>query len=231
MPFPGPFNYSAMNNAAVAEARGDVVLLLNNDIEVIHPEWLDEMVSHVLRPEVGAVGAKLYYGNGRLQHGGVVLGFGGSAGHYFPSAPRKDGGYYSDLFLTRRVSAVTAACLAVRRDVYIEVGGLDAKHLKIAYNDVDFCIRLGEAGYQIIWTPYAELYHHESASRGSDQTDQNIARFKREQLYLQTRWRDRLTADPFYNPNLDLNSGFAHLAETSRRKKPWLEFDKITRHA
>ena len=189
---------------------------------MIHPDWLDEMVAHALRPEVGAVGAKLYYGNDRLQHGGVVLGFGGSAGHYFPSAPRKDGGYYSNLYLTRRVSAVTAACLVVRREVYEAVGGLDAQNLKIAYNDVDFCIRLIEAGYHIIWTPYAELYHHESASRGSDQAKDKIDRFEREQAYLQARWSAQLKADPFYNPNLDLRSGYPHLAEVSRRVKPWL---------
>ena len=228
LPYPGPFNYSAMNNAAVSDAKGDIIVLLNNDTEVIHPEWLTEMVSHAVRPEVGAVGAKLYYSNGRLQHGGVILGYGGSAGHYFLSAPRRDGGYYSDLFLTRRVSAVTAACIAFRREVFMEVGGLDAENLKIAYNDVDFCIRLGEAGYHVIWTPYAELYHHESASRGSDQTKDKIERFKREQRYLQTRWPEKLNADPFYNPNLDLNFGKADLADVSRRKKPWLEFASRT---
>ena len=222
LPFAGPFNYSAMNNEAAQMATGEVLLLLNNDIDVIHRDWLSEMVSHALRPEVGAVGAKLYYGNDRLQHGGVVLGFGGSAGHYFPSAAREDGGYYSDLYLTRRVSAVTGACLATRREVYLEVCGLDDVNLKIAYNDVDFCIRLSHAGYHIIWTPYAELYHHESATRGSDQTSDKIDRFKREQSYLQSRWSRQLAQDPFYNPNLATNSGYPHLAEPSRRVKPWL---------
>ncbi|MBY0611631.1 MAG: glycosyltransferase family 2 protein [Beijerinckiaceae bacterium] len=230
LPFAGAFNYSAMNNAAARLATGEVLLLLNNDIDVIHRDWLREMVSHVVRPEVGAVGAKLYYGNGRLQHGGVVLGFGGSAGHYFPSAPREDGGYYSDLYLTRRVSAVTGACLAVRRHVYLDLGGLDEVNLKIAYNDVDFCIRLAEAGYHIVWTPYAELYHHESATRGSDQTPDKIERFKREQSYLQMRWPNQLARDPFYNPNLALNSGYPRPADTSRRIKPWLAFKDAEQH-
>lgn len=222
LPFAGPFNYSAMNNAAAAEAKGEILLLLNNDMDVIHADWLNEMVSHALRPEVGAVGAKLYYANNKLQHGGVVLGFGGSAGHYFPSTPRKQGGYYSDLYLTRRVSCVTGACLAIRRNVFLEMGGLDEVNLKIAYNDVDLCIRLALAGYHIIWTPYAELYHYESASRGSDQAPDKIDRFKREQTYLKTKWPEQLAADPFYNPNLAINSGYPNLAVPSRRKKPWL---------
>ncbi len=223
LPFAGLFNYSAINNAAAQRARGEILLLLNNDIDVIHPEWLTEMVSHVLRPEVGAVGAKLYYADNKLQHGGVVLGFGGSAGHYFPSAAREAGGYYSDLHLTRRVSCVTGACLAIRRDVFMAIGGLDAENLKIAYNDVDLCIRLSEAGYHIIWTPYAELYHYESASRGSDQTPDKIERFKREQNYLKSRWPKQLENDPFYNPNLSLTSGYAMPAIKTRRKKPWLD--------
>ena len=168
LPFHGDFNFSAMNNVAAHEARGEILVLLNNDTDVIHADWLREMASHAVRPDVGAVGAKLYYTNHKLQHGGVVLGLGGVAGHYFPSAPRQEGGNYSDLFLTRRVSCVTGACLAIRRSVYLEVGGLEADHLKIAFNDVDLCIRLVKAGYHIVWTPYAELFHHESASRGSD---------------------------------------------------------------
>ena len=222
LPFPGPFNYSAMNNAAAEIARGDVLLLLNNDIDVIHADWLTELVSHAVRENVGAVGAKLYYADDRLQHGGVVLGFGGSAGHYHPSARRRAGGYYSDLHLTRRVSAVTGACLAIRRSIYRSIGGLDADHLKIAYNDIDLCIRLSEAGLHVIWTPFAELFHYESQSRGSDQTPDKVERFKREQAYLQLKWSLQLSNDPFYNPNLALNSGYPHLADVSRRQRPWL---------
>ena len=223
IPFKGAFNFSAMNNAAAKEAQGDILLLLNNDTEVIHADWLSEMVSHALRPEVGAVGAKLYYTNRLLQHGGVILGMGGVAGHYFLRAPRHEGGNYSDLFLTRRVSCVTGACLALRRAVYLDIGGLEADNLKIAFNDVDFCIRLAEAGYHIIWTPYAELFHHESASRGSDQTPDKVKRFAREADYMKRRWANELKNDPFFNPNFALDSSYGFLAARSRRKKPWRE--------
>ena len=229
LPFKGTFNFSAMNNAAAREANGEVLLLLNNDTEVIHADWLTEMVSHAIRPEVGAVGAKLYYTSKLLQHGGVILGMGGVAGHYFLRAPRHEGGNYSDLFLTRRVSCVTGACLALRRAIYLEIGGLDAERLKIAFNDVDLCIRLAKAGYQIIWTPYAELFHHESASRGSDQTPDKVKRFRREAEYMMRQWADELADDPFYNPNLALDSCYGHLAAKSRRSKPWIESINQTR--
>jgi GT2 family glycosyltransferase len=164
--YPGDFNYAAINNHAVREARGDIVVLMNNDIDVCSPLWLEEMVSHALRPEVGAVGAKLIYPSGEVQHAGVLLGVGHGAGHFFHGAPRDEVGYFGFLCLTRRVAAVTAACMAIRRSVYAEVGGFDAERFPIAFNDVDFCLRLGKSGYAVVWTPFAELYHVESTRSG-----------------------------------------------------------------
>ena len=157
--YSGKFNYSAMNNRAVQEARGEVIVLMNNDVDVISSLWLEEMVSHALRPEVGAVGPKLLYPDGRVQHAGVVLGAGHGAGHCFLYAARGEVGYFGFLVLTRRVSAVTGACMAIRRSVYLEAGGLDEVNFPVAFNDVDFCLRLGERGYAVVWTPFAELYH------------------------------------------------------------------------
>lgn len=162
---PEPFNFSRLINLGVANSRGEVVLLLNNDVDVIHPDWLEELVSHATRPDVGAVGAKLYFDNDTVQHGGVVLGLNGVAGHAFTLSPRDCGGYVNRLQLTHELSCVTAACLAIRREVFDKVGGFDEEHLAVSFNDVDFCIRVREAGYRIIWTPGAELYHYESISR------------------------------------------------------------------
>lgn len=198
------FNYSALNNAAVKRAQGDIIGLLNNDVEVISPDWLTEMVSHALRPEVGAVGARLWYPNDTLQHGGVVLGLGGCAGHAHKGFPRGSTGYAGRMDLVSNFSAVTGACLVVRRQVYEEVSGLNETDLKIAFNDVDFCLRLREAGYRNIWTPYAELYHHESATRGYEDTPEKRARFEREVAYMKQRWGDLLLNDPAYSPNLTL---------------------------
>ena len=160
-----PFNYSAINNYAVTHAAGDYVCLLNNDVEVITPDWLDEMVGQALRPEIGAVGAMLYYPNDTIQHAGVVLGIGGVAGHIFSGLPRGTHGYFNRARLVQEMTAVTAACLLVCKSLYQEVGGLDER-LGVAFNDVDFCLKLRQAGHRNIWTPFAELYHHESASRG-----------------------------------------------------------------
>ncbi len=145
---------------------GEVVCLLNDDTEIISGEWLTEMVSQVLQPGVGAVGAKLYYDESRIQHAGVVLGVYGVAGHAFRMFDRLSPGYFGNLQLAHRMSAVTAACAVVRREAWDQVGGFDEKNLPIAFNDIDFCLRLREAGWEIVWTPYAELYHHESTSRG-----------------------------------------------------------------
>ncbi len=225
IPFPGPFNFSAMNNHAVEQAKGDVILLLNNDVDVIGPGWLKEMVSHVMRPEVGAVGAKLIYPDDTVQHAGVVLGVGGVANHFGHRAARRDVGYFGLLSVVRTVSAVTGACLAVRREVFDEVGGLDAVNLKVAFNDVDFCLRIRERGYRNLFTPFAELYHHESVSRGPDTTPDKIERFRREVEYMQSRWQDELPTDPYYNVNFDLGFSNFQLSFPPRRVKPWIASD------
>jgi GT2 family glycosyltransferase len=195
------FNFAAMNNLAVSQARGSIVGLINNDIEVIKGDWLTELVSQAIRPEIGCVGAKLYYPDGRLQHGGVVLGLGGIASHAYLYAPRRDNGYFGRLRIARNVSAVTGACLFVRRELYERVGGLDEKVFPIEYNDIDFCLRVADAGYTNLWTPFAELYHHESVSRGHDITS---ARFLRAAEAMETRWGEKIGADPYYSPNLTL---------------------------
>lgn len=200
------FNYSALNNAAVGVARGDLIALVNNDIEVISPDWLSEMVGLALQPGVGAVGARLWYPGMTLQHGGVVLGIGGVAAHANKGLPRGLNGYAGRAALIQSFSAVTAACLVVRKAAYQQVGGLDEVHLAVAFNDVDFCLRLVEAGYRNVWTPYAELLHHESATRGEDIAPEKRERFQRESGYMQERWRDLLQHDPAYNPNLTVDS-------------------------
>ena len=200
-----PFNYSALNNAAVKLARGELVGLINNDIEVISPDWLSEMVSHALRPEVGAVGAKLWYTNDTLQHGGVIIGIGGVAGHSHKHLHRGQPGYLGRSNLIQSFSAVTAACLLIRKSIFNTLGGLNEIDLQIAFNDVDFCLRVREAGYRNIWTPYAELYHHESATRGYEDTPEKEARFQKEVTYMKQYWNSTLHYDPAYSPNLTFN--------------------------
>jgi O-antigen biosynthesis protein len=220
---PGPFNYSALNNRAVNVARGDILVLVNNDVDVIERHWLTEMIALVMQPDVGAVGAKLWYADDRLQHGGIVLGAGaveGVGAHLQPNAARDDQGYFGRLGLSRDVSAVTGACLAVRRSVYLSVGGLDEANLPVAFNDVDLCLRLRERGFRVVWTPFAELYHLESATRGPDTTDEAFPRFQREVAFMRRRWSTVLDADPFYSPNFSLAQGNYALA-APRRTKPW----------
>lgn len=206
--YPGEFNYSAINNFAVAQARGEVIGLVNNDIEVISPGWMEEMVAHALRPDVGAVGAMLYYPDDTIQHAGVLVGLCGVAGHVGSRHPRGSEGYFGRLLLVQELSAVTAACLLVRRSVYEEVGGLDER-LRVAFNDVDLCLRIREKGYRNVWTPFAELYHHESASRGLEDNPVKQARFMSEVAFMQERWSQALLHDPAYNPNLSLTQPFA----------------------
>jgi len=197
-----PFNYSALNNAAVKNARGEYLALINNDIEVISPEWLTEMVSLAIQPGVGAVGARLLYPNDTLQHGGVITGLGGVAGHSHKHLNRRAPGYFNRARLIQTYSAVTAACLVIKKSIYQEVDGLDEANLKVAFNDIDFCLRVREAGYRNVWTPYAELYHHESATRGFEDTPKKQRRFTDEVHYMKKRWGDSLMNDPAYSPNL-----------------------------
>jgi O-antigen biosynthesis protein len=218
----GEFNYSALNNRAVEQSTGEMIGLINNDIEVIHPDWLQEMVAQLALPGVGAVGAKLYYPDNTIQHAGVILGLGGVAGHSHLRLPRTDTGYFGRLHLVHEVACVTGACLLVRKSAFLEVGGLDEQDLKIAFNDVDFCIKLRRAGYRILWTPYAELYHHESASRGYDFDPVRVERITRESQTMTERWGETLAADPFYNPNLSLVASENHKPGFPPRVfKPW----------
>lgn len=203
--YDAPFNYSAINNYGVHHAQGSIIGLVNNDIEPINPDWLTEMVGHACRPDIGCVGAKLYYPNDTVQHGGVILGLGGVAGHAHRFFPRSHAGYQNRLSLVQNLSAITAACLLVRREVYDEVDGLNEQDLTVAYNDVDFCLKVREKGYRNLWTPFAELYHHESISRGADDNPEKQARAKREVDYMRRQWREALQQDPAYNPNLTMS--------------------------
>jgi O-antigen biosynthesis protein len=197
------FNFSALNNRGAALANGEIIGLLNNDLEVTDPGWLREMVSHAVRPGVGVVGARLWFPDGTLQHGGVVLGVGGVAGHAHKYLRRGEPGYMSRAVLIQNFSAVTAACLLVRKSIFQEVGGVD-EELPVAFNDVDFCLRVMTKGYRNVWTPYAELIHHESASRGLEDSPEKQERFLREHLLMRDRWGEPIRSDPAYNPNLTL---------------------------
>jgi GT2 family glycosyltransferase len=202
--YPHPFNYSAINNYAVDACQGEIIGLINNDIEVIEPEWLEYMVGHVLRDDIGCVGAKLLYPDDRIQHAGVVMGYGGGAGHAHKYFPAHHEGYLRRLSGTNNYSAVTAACLLVSKHDYLAVGGLDAEKLEVAFNDIDFCLKILELGRRNLYCSEAVLYHYESVSRGVDDTHEKRARFVRELLFLQERWSDFIALDPAYNPNLTL---------------------------
>jgi GT2 family glycosyltransferase len=227
LPAPGEFNFSALNNTAARTARGEILVLLNNDISMRRADWLTEMVSQAVRPNVGAVGAKLLYPDGRVQHGGVALGAGGDpavAAHFGVGLAGHDPGYFGHMILTRNVSAVTAACLALRKAVFEQVRGLDEHALKVAFNDVDLCLKVRALGYDIVWTPHAELIHHESATRGSDQVAEKQARFQNEIGVMRGRWGWELDHDPFYGPLFDRRFSDYRLAWPPRRKKPWARF-------
>ena len=206
LPYHHEFNYSAINNFAAKQSKADIIGLVNNDVEVISNEWLKEMVSHACRTDVGCVGAKLFYSNDTIQHGGVVTGIGGVAGHAHKYFPKQSSGYVDRLQVTQQMAAVTAACLLVRRSIFNEVGGLNEQDLRIAFNDIDFCIRVHSRGYRNIFTPYAQLYHHESISRGAENTKAKQERFQKEVLFMVNQHGDpkknRLPTDPFYSPNL-----------------------------
>ncbi len=193
--FSGPFNYSAINNFAVEHCDSPWLLFLNDDIEVIDQDWLTVMAEHVQRPEVGAVGPRLLYPDETVQHAGVVVGVGGIAEHAFRGLPAEAPGVCRQLQMTRNYSAVTGACLLTRRDVFEEIGGFDEERLPVAFNDVDLCLKMRRAGYLIVYTPFAKLYHHESASRR-----RSVEALETE--VMRERWPDLLERDPYYNPNL-----------------------------
>lgn len=216
-----PFSFSAINNFAARQARGSVLCLLNNDTEVITPDWLDEMVGHLLQPLVGVSGAKLYYPDGRVQHAGDVVGPGGCANHLHSSIGRDEPGYCNRAVVAQDLSAVTAACLVTWRDLYLKLGGLDEERLAVAFNDVDYCLRVRRAGYRVVWTPHAELYHHESVSRGADRSWPKRFRAKREVAIMRRRWKHVMERDPFYNPNLSYQRPDFSWSGAPRVKKPW----------
>jgi GT2 family glycosyltransferase len=218
---PGRFNFSAMINQGAAAARGDILLLLNNDIEILNAFWLREMVSQALRPDVGAVGARLLFPNGRVQHSGVILPPEPNAYHALRLARRDDLGYYGQLALTRTYLAVTGACLAMRRKVFEEVGGLDAEHLAVTSNDIDLCLRIGARGYRVICTPRAELVHHESATRGTDARGEKLRRAQTELAYAVSRAEAHYARDKCGNPNLNYTYNRGVELSAPRVARPW----------
>jgi len=204
--YAGPFNYSKINNFGVSHAAGEYLLLLNNDTEMINEDCLEEMLGYCSRSDVGAVGARLYYEDNTIQHAGVVIGFGGIAGHCFVQQPRGNTGYCHRIICAQDYSAVTAACMMVKRSVFEEVGGL-TEELAVAFNDIDFCMKVRQKGYLIVYNPYAELYHYESKSRGLEDTPEKLERFHNEIRIFETRWPEIMkNGDPYYNPNLSLET-------------------------
>ena len=218
---PSEFNFSRLNNLAVKHAKGEYIGLINNDISVIDPGWLHEMMGHLLRDEVGIVGPKLLYENNTIQHAGVILGLGGVAGHAFRHQPHHSRGYDDRLVLCQQLSCVTAACLLTKKSIYNEVGGLNETSLKVAFNDVDYCLKVRELGYKLIWTPFATLYHLESASRSSDLSKENIGRWNSEYSYMVGKWKETLEMDPYYNPNLTISDEDFSYSIPPRLHHPW----------
>lgn len=209
----GEFNFSRINNDAVKYAKGEILGFINNDIQVVHPEWLGEMVANIARKDVAAVGARLLFPNGTIQHAGVIVGVGGVAGHQFKTYPMNSLGYFCRAVLPQNLSAVTAACMLVHKHLFDQVGGFDQQHLAVAFNDIDLCLKLRAAGKLIVYTPYAELVHHESVSRGYEDSPEKKARFKREFKVMQDRWGEVLLKDPYYNPNFKLEGVGYELGE------------------
>ena len=199
------FNYSAINNFGISYAKGDYILCLNNDITVISPEWMEELLANCQRPEVGIVGARLYYPDNTIQHAGIVLGMGGCAGSLFVGLARSRGGYLHKAALQQDLSAVTAACFMVKKEAFEKVGGFEEK-LAVAFNDVDFCLKVRHAGYLVVYDPYAELYHHESKTRGYENTEAKKRRFQEEIEYMRCHWMPDILRDPYYNENLSLKA-------------------------
>jgi GT2 family glycosyltransferase len=201
----GKFNYSAINNYATSVATGEFVLFLNNDTEMINKSSIEELVAFCMRQDVGAVGARLYYYDNTIQHAGVVVGLGGIAGHIFLNTPREQAGYFARIVTQQNYSAVTGACIMVRKHIFDEVGGFDEK-LAIAFNDVDLCLKIREKGYLIVYNPYAELYHYESKTRGKENNSDKIERLNKESAYFVKKWKKIVeSGDPYYNKNFSRN--------------------------
>lgn len=207
------FNYSAINNFAAKEAKGEYLLFLNNDVEILTPDWMEEMLQNCQQENVAAVGAKLYYPDDTIQHAGVVLGLGGIAGHIMCRASKEAPGYFGRMISVQEISAVTAACMMVKKSDFDAVGGLD-ETFQVAFNDIDLCMKFRAAGKKIIFTPYAELYHYESKSRGLEDTPEKQFRFDKEVKRFQEKWAQQLEmGDPYYSPNLSVTEGDCSLRE------------------
>lgn len=215
-----PFNYSEINNSAVKAAQGSFLCLMNKNIEVISEDWLDEMVGQAAQPEIGAVGAMIYRPDNTIMHAGLLLDIEKIVTNPYSGFPRGTTGYMGRACLAQNISALSASCLVVRKAIYEEVGGLDETNLPVSFNDVDFCLRLLERGYRNLWTPFAELYQHASATRVQKDTSEKQKRFQKECAYMRTRWGRLLDNDPAYNPNLALDSSWPDLA-LPRIEKPW----------
>ena len=216
-----PFNFSRLNNIGAEVAKGELLAFLNNDVEVIAPDWLSWMVAEIAAKEVGVVGARLWYPNNTLQHGGIVLGLGGIAGHALRGITKRDeprDGFTDEL---STVSAVTAACMLTRKSVFAAQSGFNERDLAVAYNDVDYCLRVQRHGFRVVYVPEAELYHHESATRRADYSGENIQRYKKECEYMRKEWGEALSRDPFFSPNLSLSGREINLAVPPRVKRPW----------
>ena len=208
--YEGGFNYSKINNFGAAACRGDYFLLLNNDTEMIDGGCIREMLGYCMREDVGIVGAKLLYADDTIQHAGVILGFGGTAGHAFIGKSRYDTGYFGRILCAQDYSAVTAACMMTKRQAFEAVGGMTGE-LAVAFNDVDYCLKVRKHGWLVVYDPYAEMHHYESKSRGYEDSPEKVERFNGEVEILLSRWRDQIEqGDPYYNPNLTLdNSDFS----------------------
>lgn len=203
--YPGEFNYSAINNYAAGQGQSPYIGLINNDIEVIKGDWLRQMMAWAVQPEVGIVGAKLLFGDGRVQHAGVTIGMGNAAGHIHRLEPGDSRGYQLRCLATQNMMAVTAACLITPRPLFEQLGGLNETDFKVAYNDIDYCLRVEKLGQQVIWTPEAVLYHHESVSRGDDLSDTHIQRYFKELGVLQSRWKTKGFVDKYYSRHLRIS--------------------------
>ena len=210
------FNFSAINNYAVRHSKSRILCFLNDDTEVISNEWLSEMVSQVLRPDVGMVGAKLHFRNGTIQHAGVIPGLGGIAGHTLSQVEPTAMEFFEKLQLVQNYSSVTAACMVMKRKVFEELGGFDEENFKVAYNDIDLCLKAREKNYRVVWTPFARLYHHEMISRGNDRLKKNMKRYLAESKSFAKKWEKYIGNDPYYNPNLTIQLTDCRVITTSR---------------
>ena len=215
--YAGPFNFAALANRAVEASSGEMLCLLNNDVEIIHEDWLQELVRHLCRPDVGVVGALLLFKDQTIQHAGIHPGLDGLMGHGHKHRPFGDPGYAERLLVAHEVAAVTGACLGISRSTWDDLGGMDELNLPVAYNDVDLCLKARERGLRVIFTPHSRLIHQESASRGPDEALEHNERLRRELAVMQDRWKDLLYEDPAYSPNLSLDGGGFELEPEPRR--------------